>query len=189
MHFHSSARSGIIAGSVLAGAAAISVACFYLYYRRRRNSVHNGEASGPQLLGTRSQSSSFIGSERGFLARIAKAYEKSKNIGNSEDRLSQTLPILTVEAQTQRRQERQAELQNQLNAVQAEIQAFQEEATERFSQTPRKNDDSEQVESSDIWSQLRRAEHRNVYLQQQLESAWALGLSDDPPPAYNSQTL
>lgn len=94
-----------------------------------------------------------------------------------------------------RKKERQHELQAQMRQLQREIDSLNDQALERRATirpppgaggaaTLDTGVQGPQADVQDVLEQLRRAQDQVSFLQQQQQSPWALGLTDEPPPNY-----
>ncbi|THV03980.1 hypothetical protein K435DRAFT_962113 [Dendrothele bispora CBS 962.96] len=104
----------------------------------------------------------------------------------------QTLPASDSKAEL--RCLRQQELARQMDAIQKEMKSLQSEAAERHASikstaTGRyrrgQADNSGEDEVSKLKGQVQSMHQQILSLQQQIQSPWAQGLSDEPPPGYS----
>jgi hypothetical protein len=96
-------------------------------------------------------------------------------------------PPMTPESLAERRLVRQRDLTRQMEIIQREIEALQEEAAE-VPASARLDNGSRENSDLNVMDQLRRSQAHIAYLQLQLHSSWAMGLSDDPLPPYEARS-
>jgi hypothetical protein len=105
---------------------------------------------------------------------------------------SSTLSALSLEEDREaRRQERQRFLLNQMYNIQREIESLNREVIVRRASSTRtlvsEGTESLEVDVEDLMSQLREAQAHVFFLQQHQQSAWAMGLTDNPPSGYDTE--
>jgi TolA-binding protein len=84
-----------------------------------------------------------------------------------------------------RHRERQRALEDQIRQLQLEVDILNQEATESgASARPAEDHTNKHSEEQNPSDQLRQARAYIAFLQGQLYSPWALGISDEPPPVY-----
>ncbi|KAJ4487572.1 hypothetical protein J3R30DRAFT_813810 [Lentinula aciculospora] len=144
--------------------------------------------------------------------RTSTALLKRTATGTSEavPRTSSTIPPLPLDSKSAIRRQRQQELERQMQQISDEIKDLQIEAAERNGgsgsgsdgltmsstlgspsnvsrsrslRTPRSPDGKEDV--SQLKAQIQAMSEHIAYLQDQQNSEWAQGLSDEPPPGYS----
>ncbi|KAF5373808.1 hypothetical protein D9758_000976 [Tetrapyrgos nigripes] len=90
---------------------------------------------------------------------------------------------------------RQRELERQMEDIKQEMKGLQMEAAERHASIKSSNGRrarptsnlNEEEDVSKLKEQIRQMHSQISSLQDQFQSPWALGLSDDPPPGYSPQ--
>ncbi|KIK61855.1 hypothetical protein GYMLUDRAFT_42271 [Collybiopsis luxurians FD-317 M1] len=233
----SSTPIGAIVGGVVGGIATVAILAAGLFYCRRRHKraeqydredILQREID-PFILPARPANSAFIDSHpnpttssAGPISTFPSSTFPSGSINptaTSSEAGASSIP-LPADAKDMLRQQRQQELERQMQHIHDEIQYLQNEAAERNSGTIGSHLDTEVgagagtgVDStsalssqssnavsrgksirsttgnrtedvSQLKAQIRAMSEHIAYLQEQQNSAWAQGLSDEPPPGY-----
>jgi hypothetical protein len=203
----SSTNVGAIAGGVVGGVAAVIIIALLIFFLRRRRRSH----SGPRPLVNLNGQDEDDGMEEARHSTIAVASSAptvtspfiptstvppSSQTGDvsSEDLTEGSAAAytsLSEKGREARRRERQRQLETQMRKIQREINALNQEALVRRQSTMRTpgsgGAESQELKVEDLMSQLGEAQAHVAFLQQQQQSAWAMGLTDDPPPGYEAE--
>jgi hypothetical protein len=180
----------VIAGSVVGGLFAITLFLyiFLRFYRLRKADIVSETSQSWE----NRQSKRVRRISPFTVAKGLASLSRSKGTAHikAEGRIQQLeIPFLSSsEIQEQRRHERQQELYSQMKEIQAEIKALQGEAAEWSSSGRDVGGVEAAADYEAVVEQLNQSQAHVAHLQSQLQTAWAMGLSDEPPPAYKGST-
>jgi hypothetical protein len=178
----------IFAGPIVGGILAVTIGLFvaFYFYRRRqeRPLLIKSFGSRKNLNGNTHDVSPFNESAEATTQHKKPNHKQFFGVLSSRDLEVQELP--TQEDREQSARERQRELHVHMQEIQAEIEALRGEATERSLSRQANDAEPEGNHYAALTEQILIQEAQIAHLRVQLQSAWAMGLSDDPPPAYVS---
>jgi hypothetical protein len=183
----SSADAGFTAGIVIACFLFIATVGYivFLLWQKSRYAIGSDAKQDPGSTSSEELSEPSLSNFNYPLNRVKRTPQTSQGGPNRSSEQISRLPASHVE---QRRREHQRILLSQIQEADTTLQTLRKEIDASSGFQEIHQNDGRSIGLQELNDQLRRAQAHKAYLQAQLRSAWALGLSEDPPPAHDSDT-